>query len=90
MDNEMVNQAQPPEPPPPWYRQFWPWVLIAIPALTVIASAVTLWLALSNPDYLVVDDVEYQRIRNEMRAQDPAGDGQNAETPPAPDDNERP
>ena len=57
---------------PPWYRQFWPWVLIAIPLLTVIASGFTFWLAVSNPDYLVVDDSEYQQIRNELRVQAPA------------------
>ena len=53
--------------PRPWYREPWPWVLIAIPLLTVIASGVTLWLAVSNPDYIVVEDVEYNRIRSEMR-----------------------
>ena len=60
-----------PEIHPPWYRQFWPWVLIAIPLLTVIASGITLWLALSRPDTLVVDEVQYQQIRDELRAQTP-------------------
>ena len=53
--------------PRPWYREPWPWVLIAIPLLTVIASGITLWLAVSNPDYIVVEDEEYNRIRSEMR-----------------------
>ena len=44
-------------------------VMIAIPLLTVIASGVTLWLALANPEYLVVKDDEYDRLRSEMRAQ---------------------
>ena len=60
---------RPTELHPPWYRQFWPWVLISIPLLTVIASGITLWLAISNPDYLVVDEVEYQRISDEMKVQ---------------------
>ena len=60
-----------PETHPPWYRQFWPWVLIAIPLLTVIASGITLWLALSRPDTLVVDEVQYQQIRDELRVQTP-------------------
>lgn len=55
---------------PPWYRQFWPWVIIAIPLLTVIASGVTFWLAVSNPETLVVDEVEYRQIRSELKAQD--------------------
>jgi hypothetical protein len=54
---------------PPWYRQFWPWVLIAIPLSAVIMGGITLWLALSNPDYLVVDEQRYDRIRSELRAQ---------------------
>lgn len=44
----------------PWYRQFWPWFLIALPATAVVASLYTVWLAASNPDALVVDD--YRRI----------------------------
>ena len=59
-------------PPRPWYREPWPWVLIAIPALTVIACAITLWLAISRPDPLVLKDDEYRRVQAGMRAQDPA------------------
>ena len=55
---------------PPWYRQFWPWVLIAIPLAAVIMGGITLWLAISNPDYLVVKEDEYDRIRSELRVQD--------------------
>ena len=46
--------------PEPWYRQFWPWFLIALPGSVVIASVVTLWLAISRPIPMVVDD--YARI----------------------------
>jgi len=53
----------------PWYRQFWPWFIIAIPASAVIGGFVTLWLALTHPDHLVVEDQEYQQIRSELRAQ---------------------
>lgn len=41
---------------PPWYRQFWPWALMAGPAAVIVAGAVTLWLALRTPEALVVDD----------------------------------
>lgn len=44
----------------PWYRQGWPWFLIAIPATAVIAGAVTLWLAIGSWDGLVVDDYYQQ------------------------------
>ena len=48
--------------PPPWYRQAWPWFLIAFPAIAVIAGAVTLWLAVSTSDGLVVDDYYKQGL----------------------------
>lgn len=60
--------------PRPWYREPWPWVLIGIPVLTVVASGITLWLALSHPDHIVVDDAEYDRLRGELRAQEAALD----------------
>jgi hypothetical protein len=40
----------------PWYRHRWPWLLIAGPALVVVAGAVTLWLAVRSDDGLVADD----------------------------------
>lgn len=40
----------------PWYRQFWPWFLIALPASAVIAGIATLFIAMHEPDGLVVDD----------------------------------
>ncbi len=44
----------------PWYRQFWPWFLIALPAVAVCASLYTVYLAASAPPALVVDD--YKKI----------------------------
>ncbi len=40
----------------PWYRQRWPWLLIAGPAIVVVASFVTLWLAATTDDGLIADD----------------------------------
>ena len=48
--------------PPPWYRQGWPWFLMALPAVAVIAGIVTLWLAMSTSDGLVVDDYYKQGL----------------------------
>ena len=53
----------------PWYRYPWPWVAIAIPAVAVIGGFFTLYLALSNPDPLVVDDGQYREIRSDLHAQ---------------------
>ena len=40
----------------PWYRQFWPWFLLALPALTVVAGIATFMIAAHEPDGLVVSD----------------------------------
>lgn len=43
-------------PPTPWYRQFWPWFIIALPFTAVVASFATLIIAAHDPDGLVADD----------------------------------
>jgi hypothetical protein len=73
-DQEPQNTAEKAGELQPWYRQFWPWFIIALPASAVIASFVTLWLAISNPDHLVVDEDEYQQLRSELKAQAPDKD----------------
>lgn len=40
----------------PWFRQRWPWLLIAGPAIVVVASFYSGWLALSTDDGVVTDD----------------------------------
>jgi hypothetical protein len=40
----------------PWYREPWPWALIAGPAAVVVGGGVTIWLAVSSSDGLVADD----------------------------------
>ena len=55
----------------PWYRQFWPWFIIALPASVVIASFVTLWLAVTHPDHLVIDEDQYRNLKSELKAQAP-------------------
>ena len=63
----------------PWYKQFWPWFIIALPASVVVASFFTLWLAISNPDPLVVDENEYRQLKGELKAQDPVEETKEAE-----------
>jgi hypothetical protein len=40
----------------PWYRQFWPWFLILLPASVVLASVFTAIIAHRGADDLVADD----------------------------------
>ena len=55
----------------PWYREPWPWIIIGLLGTVIIASLVTLWIAVSNPDGLGVDESEYQEIRRGLRARQP-------------------
>ncbi len=56
----------------PWYREPWPWIIIGLLGSVITASLVTVWIAATNPDVLVVDDAEYRELRGALRAQDPA------------------
>ncbi|MFD2176635.1 FixH family protein [Veronia pacifica] len=40
----------------PWYKQFWPWFLIALPGTVVVASLFTFYLFSKNSVSLVTDD----------------------------------
>jgi len=40
----------------PWYREPWPWILMAGPLMVIVASFCTLWLAIKSDDGLVADD----------------------------------
>lgn len=38
----------------PWYREPWPWILLAIPALGIVGCIFTIYYALNdNPDHTV-------------------------------------
>jgi len=69
MNKHPQNSTPAPGHDLPWYKQFWPWFIIALPASAVIAGFYTLWLAISNPDHLVVDDEEYRRLNSSLKAQ---------------------
>lgn len=40
----------------PWYREPWPWFLMAGPAIVIVAGSLTAWLAVASSDGLVTDD----------------------------------
>ena len=40
----------------PWYRDRWPWILMAGPAFVVCGGSYAMWLAKNSDDGLVADD----------------------------------
>jgi hypothetical protein len=53
----------------PWYKQFWPWFIIALPLTSVAASFTVLWIAISNPDYEMLNKDESLRLHKGLKAQ---------------------
>ena len=51
----------------PWYRQFWPWFIIAIPASAVVAGLTTVWIATQTTDSLVVQSEDGVRNASDRR-----------------------
>ncbi|MDA0226036.1 MAG: FixH family protein [Proteobacteria bacterium] len=47
---------------PPWYREPWPWILMAGPAAVVVAGAITIWIAVAGADGLVAEDYYKQGL----------------------------
>lgn len=59
--------------PNPWYREPWPWLLMAGPLAVIVAGAVTVWLALASNDGLVSDDYYKQGLAvNQVLSRDAA------------------
>ncbi len=56
----MTNAAA--ESAHPWYRDRWPWLLISIPAVSLILGVAMLALALQSDDGLVADDYYKQGL----------------------------
>jgi hypothetical protein len=44
------------QPPKPWYREPWPWILMAGPLAVVVASLASAWIAMKSSDGLVTED----------------------------------
>jgi len=51
----------------PWYRQFWPWFIIALPAASVVAGLTTVWISMQTTDSLVVASGDGMQIVAERR-----------------------
>lgn len=55
------------KPSAPWYKQFWPWFLISLPASVVVASMFTISIAVDNAP--TITDREIGRFaREEVKA----------------------
>ncbi len=52
----------------PWYREPWPWLLMAGPMAVVVAGAVTTYLAITTNDGLVDDDYYKQGLAVNRRS----------------------
>lgn len=46
----------------PWYKEPWPWLLMAGPLAVVVAGFITAWLAIKSNDGLVADDYYKQGL----------------------------
>jgi len=46
----------------PWYKERWPWFLMAGPSIVIVAGFTTLWLAIVSNDGLVTDDYYKQGL----------------------------
>jgi hypothetical protein len=51
-----TSMQSPPRRAKPWYREPWPWFLMAGPAIVVVAAIGTAYLAVSSDDGVVADD----------------------------------
>jgi uncharacterized protein len=52
----------PTPPAKPWYREPWPWILMAGPGTVVVAGFITAWIAFAGADGLVADDYYKQGL----------------------------
>lgn len=77
MDN---NQAQ------PWWKFGHAWLIVAGPAVVVVASFITLYLAISNPDPVITDrgpsTAEPEMLAPAMQARNHAATGVPAPSKP--------
>ncbi len=60
----------------PWYKERWPWILMAGPAIVIVAGVITAWLAIISSDGLVEDDYYKQglAVNQQMQRDRAAGE----------------
>lgn len=62
LSNEDAAMEMIRKPVLPWYREPWPWLLMAGPVAVIIAGIATTWIAVVSSDGLVVDDYYKQGL----------------------------
>lgn len=66
MSSKVVNQVGSTEPQvsKPWYKERWPWLLMAGPAIVVVGCAITIYLAFTqNRDTPLVNKQNRQGLK---------------------------
>ena len=53
----------------PWYKEPWPWILMAGPGIVIVAGITTAWLAVVSNDGLVSDDYYKEGMTLNQRLQ---------------------
>ncbi len=53
--------------PQPWYKEPWPWIIMAGPFAVIVAGAITIWLAMTSFDGMVEDDYYKQGLAVNQR-----------------------
>ena len=62
--------TQPAAPPPePWWKHGYMWMVVGGPAVVVVASFITLYLALSRPDPVYSDTAPLARVPAATKAE---------------------
>lgn len=51
----------------PWYQQFWPWFIMAIPAAAVVGGLTTVWISTQTTDSLVLQSEDGVRNASDRR-----------------------
>lgn len=51
----------------PWYKEPWPWILMAGPVTVIVAGIITIWLAVISFDGMVEDDYYKQGLAVNQR-----------------------
>ncbi|CAJ0891308.1 hypothetical protein R20233_03561 [Ralstonia sp. LMG 32965] len=67
-----MHATQTSAPARPWWREPWPWLLMAGPFIAIIGCGVTIWLATSHPDAVIHDNVVRRGLVVEKPAAAPA------------------
>lgn len=63
LGQQMISTASiNPRKPKQWFREPWPWILMAGPAIVIVAGIYTAWLAVSTRDGLVAEDYYKQGL----------------------------